>query len=446
MSYLPLTLAPAFAWGHVGSADRAGGAETATRRRRAGQSSGAIQPLRTRNEGEALGRDLVGQAVFAPGERFGKYLIERMIGRGGMGEVYLARDTFLDRSVAVKVLPLQRSGDARFRERMQREAAAAARVEHPNLVRVFDAGVTDDNVAFLVMEYLAEAATLRSRLRASALGWPEFAALSVQLAGVLASVHAAGIVHRDLKPENVMVDSDGRLVLIDFGLARVRTHALRTTTKGLEQAMSPHYSSPEQLLGDTLGTPTDVYSLGVVLWEMASGLHPFHFSRGSFPSVQTVSVAHVFAEVAPLTAARTDAPEALSTLIAACLSKEAAARPSAAEVANSLRALAPTLVPSPNRPSSMVTPRGTMRLLAAPSPNPPPVVATELIVAPLRTLPADPPPRAPTTRPSARLGPVVLALVVAALAAGAAWWTYSARTTSPPSGSEPGPAEGRGEP
>ena len=388
----------------------------------------------------------MGEAVFTPGERFGKYLIERMIGRGGMGEVYLARDTFLDRAVAVKVLPLQRSGDTRFRERMQREAAAAARVEHPNLVRVFDAGVTDDNVVFLVMEYLAEAATLRSRLRASALGWPEFAALSVQLAGVLASVHAAGIVHRDLKPENVMVDRDGRLVVIDFGLARVRTHALRTTTKGLEQAMSPHYSSPEQLLGDTLGTPTDVYSLGVVLWEMASGLHPFHFSRGSFPSVQTVSVAHVFAEVAPLTAARTDAPEALSTLLGACLSKEPSARPSAADVANALRALAPTLVPSANRPSSMMTPRGTMRLLAAPSPSPPPVVATELIVAPLRTLPADPPRRAPTTRPSARLGPVVLALVLAALAAGAAWWTYSARTNSPPSGSDRGPAEGRGEP
>jgi serine/threonine-protein kinase len=363
-----------------------------------------------------------------------------------MGEVYLARDTFLDRAVAVKVLPLQRSGDARFRERMQREAAAAARVEHPNLVRVFDAGITDDNVVFLVLEYLADAATLRSRLRASALGWPEFAALSDQLASVLASIHAAGIVHRDLKPENIMVDRDGRLVLIDFGLARVRTHALRTTTKGLEQAMSPHYSSPEQLLGDTLGPPTDVYSLGVVLWEMASGLHPFHFSRGSFPSVQTVSVAHVFAEVAPLTAARSDAPEGLSSLLAACLAKDPSARPSASEVASALRALTPMLVPSPNRPSSMMTPRGTVRLLAAPSPIPPPVVATELLVAPLRTVPASPPPHAPAPTRGARRWPMAIALVVAALAAGAAWWAYAARSNSPPSRTDRGPTQERGTP
>jgi serine/threonine protein kinase len=379
-------------------------------RRRDGSSDAWGGARRSEERSIAVKKNLLEDAVFSEGERFGKYVVERRIGRGGMGEVYLARDTFLDRQVAIKVLPLERGGDARFRERMQREAAAAARVEHPNLVRVYDAGVTDDDIVFLVMEYLGGAVTLRERARGRALGWDEFAAVSAQLADALASVHTAGVVHRDLKPENAMTTPEGRVVLIDFGLAKVRTHALRTTVHGLENAMSPHYSSPEQLLGNELGPATDVYSLAVVLWELAAGMHPFQFARGEFPSVQTVSIAHVFADIAPLSAVRPDAPAALVALLARALAKDPAARPTAAALGAELRALVPELCAPSRRSSALMTPRGTIRLPTSP-------VTPPAGLVPTTPLPATKPKPSKGLRVALFVAIAVVALVVVVLAA-----------------------------
>jgi hypothetical protein len=208
-------------------------------------------------------------------EQFGRYRILRPLGRGGMGAVYLAEDTLLQRRVALKVPHFTAADGPDAVERFYREARAAAALKHPNFCRVHDVGAID-GVHYLTMEYL-EGRALSELLRGG-LPWParEAGAFVRRVALALAAAHEQGVIHRDLKPSNIMVARDGAPVIMDFGLARRAHDDARLTTAGLPLG-TPAYMPPEQVRGDTesMGPACDVYSLGAVLYELLTGRPPF---------------------------------------------------------------------------------------------------------------------------------------------------------------------------
>ncbi len=211
----------------------------------------------------------------------GRYRVEAVIGEGGMATVYRAKHTLMDRQYAVKVLHRDLARDERLVERMRREARSTATLAHPNIVEVYDFGTTDDGAPFLVMELLS-GAPLRSLLRGEPLPLSLIVELGVQMAEGLARAHDFGVVHRDLKPENVFVlDEAGEALvkLVDFGIARSQqdTHL---TNYG-EVVGTPQYMSPERALTRDVTPACDLYSLGVVLFEMATGALPFQSNTPS---------------------------------------------------------------------------------------------------------------------------------------------------------------------
>lgn len=221
--------------------------------------------------------------TFEAGARLGAYEIVKRLGAGGMGEVYLAADTRLGRQVAIKVLPPELALDPDRRQRLAREAQAAARLNHPNIVTLFsfeDAG----DVAFLTMEYV-DGEVLSSRIPSQGLTLEQLLPIAIPLADAVSSAHQAGIVHRDLKPGNVMLSSSGvRVKVLDFGLAKlyggqfVATDALTGTapiTADGRIVGTIAYMSPEQAEGRPTDARSDVFSLGVMLFEMATGRRPF---------------------------------------------------------------------------------------------------------------------------------------------------------------------------
>ena len=209
--------------------------------------------------------------------RAGAYDVLSLIGRGGMGEVYEAYDTRLGRRVALKVLRPALTGNPDALRRFEQEARAASSLNHPNIVTIYDIGEMDGR-RFLAMERVegqALAAFAGRSMEPAAV-----ARIGAQLARALTVAHAAGIVHRDIKPENIMVRADGYVKLLDFGIARLASepaaawrHADRPTEAGTILG-TPRYMSPEQALGGTVTSAGDVFSLGVVLFELASGIHP----------------------------------------------------------------------------------------------------------------------------------------------------------------------------
>jgi tetratricopeptide (TPR) repeat protein/predicted Ser/Thr protein kinase len=225
------------------------------------------------------------------GQRLSHYLIEASLGRGGMGAVYRARDTSLRRTVAVKVLPEDDASRVR-RERFLREAQAASALNHPGIVTIHDVG-HDQGVDFIVMEHV-EGRTLREIIDAGPLAVDEALGYARQAAAALAAAHAAGIVHRDLKPQNLMVNSGGELKILDFGLARAQAGEVDSLSPTEERLTAfgtvvgtPGYMSPEQADGRPTDVRTDIFSLGIVLYEMLTGKMPF---RGA-------SVANVLYEI-----------------------------------------------------------------------------------------------------------------------------------------------------
>lgn len=251
-----------------------------------------------------------------------RYRIIGSIARGGMGTVYEAEDLRLGRRVAVKVLLEGLANDASCRERFRREAEAAARTTHPNLVALYDLAL-DATPAYLVMELL-EGVTLEATLaREGRLPWRVAARIGMEVSAALACLHGAGIVHRDIKPSNVLIDTSGRAKLIDLGVAQLRTGSSyeRLTQSGAIVG-TPGYMAPEQLSGGTVTDRTDLWALGVLLYYVLSGQRPFaaaDLSRLLF------LIAHE--SPTPLHAVAPETPEPLAALVMSLLSKDPAQRP-----------------------------------------------------------------------------------------------------------------------
>jgi predicted Ser/Thr protein kinase len=258
--------------------------------------------------------------------RLGRYTIESELGKGGMGTVYRARDERLGKTVALKVLSEAKAGGSDSRQRLRREARAAAILNHPGIVAIYDYD-EEDGIPFIAYEYV-EGKTLDHVIAGERLSAEKIADIGAQVAAGLAYAHERGILHRDVKPQNIIVMEDGRVKILDFGLAKKTGVALRKAdgqqldTTTVETAVGTivgtvQYMSPEQIAGEELDGRSDVFSLGITLYEMATGKNPFHGQ--SFAS----TVGKIMSpEPPPLSAERRRVPGELQDVILRCLRKK----------------------------------------------------------------------------------------------------------------------------
>jgi hypothetical protein len=266
---------------------------------------------------------LADERALAPGQVIGSYSIVREIGRGGMGRVYLATDERLGRTVALKALPPELTEDVSQRERLRREARAAASLTHPGICTVYALEELEGQL-FIATEFL-DGRTLREEISAG----PRPSAQAVlqaarEIAAALATAHAKGLVHRDLKPENVMRTRDGRLKILDFGLARGESGIDAVTGRITQPGVvvgTPAYMAPEQLEGDTVDARSDVFAFGVLLYEYASGRHPFEASTPLALAARLLE-----SEALPLDRAVPELPRGFVEVIERCLRKRPADR------------------------------------------------------------------------------------------------------------------------
>jgi TolB-like protein/cytochrome c-type biogenesis protein CcmH/NrfG len=260
----------------------------------------------------------------AAGTRLGRYEIRSQIGAGGMGEVYLGEDTQLGRRVAIKLLPTEIVSDEQARKRLVREARAAATLDHPNICSIYEVG-EEDGLSFIVMQYL-EGETLDVRMKRKSLDLSESLSIATQVADALAEAHTHGIVHRDIKPQNIIITPRGQAKVMDFGLAKAmpptgvvdteaNTRSL-LTTPGVVLGTVP-YMSPEQVRGERIDARSDIFSFGVVLYEMLSGRQPF--ANDSAAATASAILTH---EPLPLARYCTDVPDELQRIVRKCLEKD----------------------------------------------------------------------------------------------------------------------------
>jgi beta-lactam-binding protein with PASTA domain/predicted Ser/Thr protein kinase len=350
----------------------------------------------------------------------GRYEVTRRVARGGMATVYEARDTRLDRTVAVKTMHPGLAEDQEFVSRFIREARSAARLSHPNVVAVYDQG-TDDGEVFLVMEYV-HGRTLRDVLQTKGRLTPReaFEVLEPVLAA-LDAAHRAGIIHRDVKPENVLIAHDGRVKVADFGLAR----AVAAATASGALIGTVAYLAPEQVERGIADTRSDVYAAGILLFELLTGVKPY-----SGDTAIQVAYQHVHNDVPPPSRVVPGLPSPLDTLVGYATRRDPDQRPrdagallaAAVHVRRSLR---------DNELDGALEENAT---LVVPQPHPePPVVPAD----------ADPfdaphpasytPPDVFTRRRRRGLIALVAVLVAALLVSGAAWWLGSGRYVAAPS-------------
>lgn len=299
----------------------------------------------------------------------GRYRVVGRIASGGMGAVWQADDTVLRRRVAVKTLAESLASDHDFVQRFRREARSAAGLSHPNVASVFDYG-EDDGTPYIVMELL-QGRTLAERLRSGSLPWEQAAAIAEAVAAALQAAHEAGIVHRDVKPGNIMLTEDGGVKVMDFGIAAASwDSSLTVTGMGLGTAS---YVSPEQASGGRATGASDVYALGVVLYEMLAGRPPF-----VAPTPVAVAAAHVHEQPLDVGAL---APEAPPAVVAACmqaLAKDPSRRPPSAAAFAAMLGPAPT-VPSEHDGAPPATADRTEVLPVVGSPAP---AAQTAVIAP----------------------------------------------------------------
>ncbi|MFC2460457.1 MAG: Stk1 family PASTA domain-containing Ser/Thr kinase [Selenomonas noxia] len=249
----------------------------------------------------------------------GRYALEALVGSGGMADVYRAKDQLLERTVAVKILHQQYENDTEFITRFQREAKAAARITHPNIVNVYDVGVAEGR-HYIVMEYVP-GRTLKERIKEEGpVPVPQALQIARQIAGALAQAHANNLVHCDIKPHNILVMPDGNVKVADFGIARAVTESTMTYNDNIMGSV--HYFSPEQARGTMITPKSDVYSLGVLLYEMLSGRIPFDGNTA-------VSIArkHLEEDPQPLHMIAPGIPPVVEALVTRMMAKDPAQRP-----------------------------------------------------------------------------------------------------------------------
>ena len=266
------------------------------------------------------------ETALAIGQQFGPYRIDRFLGAGGMGQVYRATDTRLNRTVAIKVLPPTLATDARSRARFDREAKAIAGLSHPHICTLHDIGHQED-VDFLVMEYL-EGETLAARLETGPLPLDQVLKYSIEIADALATAHRQGIIHRDLKPSNIVLTKGGGAKLLDFGLAKPAASfitggasVMPTTPPGLTAQGTIlgtfQYMAPEQLEGKEADARTDIFAFGAVVYEMLTGRKAFEGK-----SQASVMGAIMHAEPPAITTIQPLIPPALDRIVKTCLAKD----------------------------------------------------------------------------------------------------------------------------
>lgn len=275
------------------------------------------------------------------GQEIAQYRIVSRLGAGGMGEVFLAQDTRLDRPVALKILSAQLTGDPARQRRFANEARAIAALNHPRIAHIYDLGEAG-GVSFIAMEYV-NGPTLAARLAAGPLDIQELLAIGIQVADALGEAHEKGVVHRDIKPANVLLDENGRVKVLDFGLAKIlggegnvfSSAATVDVTNPGTILGTPHYMSPEQALGRPADGRSDIFSAGVVLYEAATG-------RRAFPGDTPAAVfAALLNDPAPAPSqVRPDLPKELDRILARCLEREPELRyQTASDLAADLRRL-----------------------------------------------------------------------------------------------------------
>src|SRR5215469_16882932 len=296
------------------------------------------------------------------GVRIGPYEIVALLGTGGMGEVYKARDTRLHRVIALKTLPAEKMAEA-DRKRLLAEAQAASRLNHPNIVTIHD--ISEENgVCFIAMEYVA-GVTLESLIDGEGLPLKDAMKYAGEIADALATAHGAGIIHRDLKPANIIVGENGRIKLLDFGLAKLSEPAHTNQTVSLNTAPgiiigTAAYMSPEQVEGRVLDARSDIFSFGLVLYEMLCGQRAFHGDSW----ISTLA-AILHDEPRPLRELRAEIPLSIEQQVARCLHKDPAQRfQTMAEVRQGLaEAASSTVVPQ------MITRQETASIAVLPFAN-----------------------------------------------------------------------------
>lgn len=295
----------------------------------------------------------------------GRFRIEREIGTGGMGTVYLATHLGLERPVAVKIIKREFAGDSDVTERFLREARTMAKLRHRHAAMIFDAGNLADGRQFIVMEFV-EGVTLSQALAAEGRFSPSKAVhIAMEICDVLEEAHRLGIVHRDLKPSNIILGHRGVCVL-DFGVAKVLASSTESTathaSTGSGQLVgTPRYMSPEQCLGQRVGARSDLYSLGVLLYEMLAGRPPF-----TDPLQSALLVKQATAPAPPLPKLRADLPRSLSLAVHTLLAKRPEDRPRTAATAKAL--LERSLV-QPDRTLPDIEPLASMVAAASPGRN-----------------------------------------------------------------------------